>query len=111
MGLPLLAGSLLIALGPPAMFLVTTVSRRPYLIIALLFGYDPFSYITRKIAPRNCIHADRRCCALDLEHLDSRVSNTFFICIDAVFPGAPPAEHLHAGAAAPLRLSTDCHDL
>ncbi|KAK8816234.1 hypothetical protein WA556_001179, partial [Blastocystis sp. ATCC 50177/Nand II] len=38
MGLPLLAGSLLIALGPPAIFLVTTVSRRPYLIIALLFG-------------------------------------------------------------------------
>lgn len=39
MGLPLLFGSLLIAIGPSAIFFVTTVSRRPYLLIAALFGY------------------------------------------------------------------------
>lgn len=39
MGLLLLIGALLIALGPSAIFFVTTVSRRPYLLVVSLFGY------------------------------------------------------------------------
>ena len=39
MGLPLLFGSLLIAVGPAAIFFTITVSRRPYLMIVSLLGY------------------------------------------------------------------------
>ncbi|KAK8796327.1 gammasecretase subunit Aph-1 [Blastocystis sp. subtype 4] len=38
MGLALLLGSLLIAVGPSAIFFVITVSRRPYLLVVSLLG-------------------------------------------------------------------------
>ncbi|KAK8796628.1 hypothetical protein WA538_005825 [Blastocystis sp. DL] len=39
MGLGLLFGSILIAVGPSAIFFVNTVSRRPYLLIVSLLGF------------------------------------------------------------------------
>ena len=42
MGLALLLGSLLIAVGPSAIFFVITVSRRPYLLVVSLQGIVAF---------------------------------------------------------------------
>ena len=49
MGLPLLFGSFLIAYGPASIFFVTTVSRRPYLLVVSLLGYvcDPSIHLFR----------------------------------------------------------------
>ena len=39
MGLLLLTGCFLIAFGPAAIFFITTVTRRPYLLVVSLLGY------------------------------------------------------------------------
>lgn len=71
MGLPLLFGSLLIAIGPSAIFFVTTVSRRPYLLIAALFGYLLPSYTHSQTSTWDRLHAHWRNHLFHLEHLGS----------------------------------------
>ena len=80
MGLPLLVGSLLIAFGPSSIFYVTTVSRRPYLLVVSLFGYaSMISRVMMQIPLEYVIICVERSNILDMEYLECRMQDSSLI--------------------------------